>query len=277
MKNIYLILICTIALTFTGKAQTETFFPTDDMTTNEGNSGMAPGNDQIWIANWDAMQNYHQTIMKFDLSSFGEESVNSAVLNLNQFFHAPDGSPTPAKVYIITEEWNENDWSTNTNVTFDESFHSEITFTSELGWYEIDVTEHVNSWLNNPGENFGLVIIANSGTKFSEFWSKDTEDETVRPNLVIESSMRVSEMDNQNFETQVFPNPASQELNVTIDSKADEEVRICLYDISGCLVKEAISLTNTQSSIIVSDLNSGLYLLTINSKAHTYTEKIVIQ
>ena len=81
-------LLITIAALFFGftltKGQSTTVYPTDDMTTQTGSSGMMPPNEELWIANWDAMQNYQQTLIKFDLSQYSGQTITNANLKIYQ-------------------------------------------------------------------------------------------------------------------------------------------------------------------------------------------------
>jgi hypothetical protein len=75
---------------------------------------------------------------------------------------------------------------------------------------------------------------------------------------------------NELLELSIFPNPASDKVNITSNNPID---RIEVYDISGKQVK-AIKSTNI---IEVSDLNSGIYLFKIWIDEQVQTKKIVVK
>ncbi len=61
----------------------------------------------------------------------------------------------------------------------------------------------------------------------------------------------------------ISPNPVENELNITLSQKFDENTtQISIFDANGSLVKEV----NYTSKIQLSDLNSGIYILTISDK-----------
>lgn len=281
MKKIYI----TIAALFLGltllKAQTITIYPSDDMTTNSGSSGMFPSDEQLWIANWDAMQNYHQTLLKFDLSDYSGQTITSAKLKIYQHFHAPDGSPTPSKVYAITENWNETNWPTSTNITHGSIEYATPNFTSTLGWYEIDVTSLVIAWINANFENNGLVIIANSGTKFAEFYSKNADDQLKHPYLEIEGTTGVNDINTYVDNISVFPNPIRQSATIEFNLISTQHVNISIVNTIGHQVhqvcNEQFSAGKHCKTFSCENLKTGIYFLRLQRSDIILNKKIIIK
>jgi hypothetical protein len=60
----------------------------------------------------------------------------------------------------------------------------------------------------------------------------------------------------------IFPNPAINQINITISNSNYQALQIFIYDIQGKLQK-TISLKSSNSMINISDLNSGIYILKI--------------
>ncbi|MFC4816078.1 T9SS type A sorting domain-containing protein [Flavobacterium sp. GCM10023249] len=71
---------------------------------------------------------------------------------------------------------------------------------------------------------------------------------------------------------QVYPNPAKTYLNITSDSFATKNVEI--YDVLGKMV---VNTKVTNSSINVSGLTKGVYVVKINEEGKTATRKLVIE
>jgi len=77
-----------------------------------------------------------------------------------------------------------------------------------------------------------------------------------------------------NFSVNIYPNPTSDVINLTIDEY--EEVIIQIYDIGGKLVEE-ITLTSSTTNFNVSDYSKRTYMLTLtqSDKKKIKTYKIV--
>lgn len=79
----------------------------------------------------------------------------------------------------------------------------------------------------------------------------------------------------------IFPNPITEVLNVKLLNEFDnlskvEDVNIDIIDLQGKKVRSITEKSN-KFSINVNDLSKGIYLLKINIKDKTDTQKIVIQ
>jgi hypothetical protein len=281
MKKFY-ITITALFLGFTLlNAQTITVFPSDDMTTNTGSSGMFPSDEQLWVANWAGMQNFQQTLLKFDLSNYNGQSITSAKLKIYQHFHAPDGTPTPSKIYAITENWNETTWPTSSNVSHGTTEYAAPNFTSILDWYEIDITDLVNAWLNADLENNGLVIIANSGTKFAEFYSKDASDQSKHPFLEIEGTTGINIISNYVDNISVFPNPICRRATVDFNLLSSQKVNISIVNILGNKVQQVcnkqFAVGKNLESFSCDNLETGIYFLRLQTNSVILNRKIIIK
>ena len=73
---------------------------------------------------------------------------------------------------------------------------------------------------------------------------------------------------------QITPNPADDELTVTLSSNS-EEIQLSLFDLSGKLLKDIYQKNQNQIMLNVQDLESGMYMLKVKTPNNTYTEKIV--
>lgn len=81
------------------------------------------------------------------------------------------------------------------------------------------------------------------------------------------------------FKAFAFPNPAVESTTLEIQAPNKERMEINLYDTSGKLIKEIysgkISRGTFQQFIDLNDLNSGLYLVIIQSKDFKETVRVV--
>ena len=278
MKKV-LFTLTVIALSLSYTLAQEIIYPTDDMTVNAGTSTMFPASDQLWISDWAEMQNHHQTMFKFDLSAYSGQTLANATLKIFQYFHAPDGSPTPAKIYAITETWDESSWPENTNISHSATEYATVNFTATTGWYEIDITNLVNEWLEGGITNNGLIIVANPNTKFAQFYSKETSDETHKPRIELNLTNGINETLIVDFD--VYPNPATSYVNVSLNIDKPGKIQINILDILGQTIKTVSSLNTTGSlykkTINCNDLNKGIYFIQIELNNQTYNRKLIIE
>ena len=78
--------------------------------------------------------------------------------------------------------------------------------------------------------------------------------------------------DNSIGKITIYPNPAREIIH--LKGLTDNETEIRIFDIFG---KLAYSQKNNIKDIDVSQLNAGLYLLSISNKGRRTTQKLVIQ
>jgi len=281
MKKIYLLLLSVFFSVAYMSAQINVY-PSDDTVTNEGNSSMVPPEQQLWVANWNPKQNYHQILLKFDLSDYYGGAVEEAKLNLYQFFHAPDGSPTPSKIYHITDSWDEGTWPYTTNIPNGGTEHASKTFTSTIGWYEIDITTLVNEWLSENIANNGLVIISNANTKFAKFYSKEASDQTKHPFLELTNvtGIGVEEINSPISNLSVYPNPASQTITVNFELLTQQTVELSLVSATGVQLpvnfNKQMQAGKQVYKISCDTISAGIYILKIQVNGAVINRKIII-
>jgi len=75
----------------------------------------------------------------------------------------------------------------------------------------------------------------------------------------------------------LFPNPASEDVNIKISNHKGGQVAIRVYDVSGHLVYEEITNVNQPGNYLLElsleDLTSGLYLIQMSSESSSTTLK----
>ena len=70
----------------------------------------------------------------------------------------------------------------------------------------------------------------------------------------------------------VYPNPANNVINIS--GNFDNDATVTIFDQSGRVVK---TITNNISQIDIADVDTGIYLLSIESNGETFTKQIVKQ
>ncbi len=130
---------------------------------------------ELWTADYSAAcGNHHQRIMmKFDLVDFAGMEVDSAFLNIYRWFRCPNHYYTVANFYNITQDWSEDSWNELVHINHEASSWKTYTFGPDNDWYRIDIKSAIENWLDGTVTNYGLVVQATYGEKWSKFYSKE--------------------------------------------------------------------------------------------------------
>lgn len=134
---------------------------------------------------------------------------------------------------------------------------------------------------NNDGENQctiwkafakrGLGYSANQGNANST--SDGTEAFDMPPNEVLACEMGTNDLLNQ--EISLYPNPTKGELYILTDS-AQSQANISIQDLTGRTVFETVAeLQHKRTTIDVSSLSAGVYVIKIQTKEGTVTKKLI--
>jgi len=74
----------------------------------------------------------------------------------------------------------------------------------------------------------------------------------------------------------VYPNPASDIINLNISGNSNIGLTLNIYDVMGALVKSE-TLKQNQQQINIGNLSNGIYMVEIKSKEWTEKQKLIIQ
>ncbi|MCD6417254.1 DNRLRE domain-containing protein [bacterium] len=220
-KLLYAIVV--LAIVGIAVAQPITIEPSDDMYSDPDHTGAHP-TDELWVANYDPAGNHQRIMMKFDLDDYIGQEIDSAILNLNRFFGCPSGEPTHTNFYDITATWDESSWPENTHISHGTAVWANYVFNAN-GWHRIDITPLVQEWLDGTTPNYGFVIEAIPGNKFSKFYSKEAAS-GVRPYLELFGATDVDEKTAtpENFAIQIYPNPFNSSCAIIAPAEAKVEI-----------------------------------------------------
>ena len=267
-------------------AQTIIIEPSDDMYSDPEHPGAHPS-DELWVANYDPTGNYQRIMMKFDLDEYLGQEIDSAILNINRFFGCPSGEPTNTDFYDITATWDESSWLENTHISHSTTVWANYVFSSN-GWHRIDITPLVQEWLNCTIPNYGFVIEARPGNKFSKFYSKEAAS-SVRPYLELFATTGIEEETNipENFLIQIYPNPFNSSCRIS----TPEDATIEIYDLRGNVLatqnrsQEISNFTSEKSRRRKTtewlwkpdeSLPSGVYLIRATKENKTITRHAIL-
>lgn len=86
----------------------------------------------------------------------------------------------------------------------------------------------------------------------------------------------IEQIISQNNIFTLYPNPASDLVNLNIDKTNNTELTLNIYNVTGTLVKSEI-LEQNNRQINIGDLSNGVYIVTIKSKDLTENQRLIIQ
>jgi len=162
-------------------------------------------------------------------------------------------------------------WDNEAEMTDSIVFYlADYRFTDDLDDYIIDTWESIN--LTSLGEVNQLTFRLESSDVGD--WGMNTPNYFALDNIVyeeVESTATITEENKIQFS--VYPNPASTDFTLTFEGQ--ENVDAKLVNLSGQLVKEIKGLSSN-TKVDASDLQSGVYLLQVQTENHSSTNRIVI-
>jgi type IX secretion system substrate protein len=144
-----------------------------------------------------------------------------------------------------------------------------------IGWQKVNTSEMLNLGFDvNRINNDKLYY------NFSGSWTQSELEGTVMIRPVFGKDFTVATATDevipqeQTLEYSIYPNPAKDILNVNIDDQFSENYRYTIFDIYGRVFMDK---TNQQTTLDISNLNSGIYFIRIsNPKGINTTKKFMV-
>lgn len=173
-----------------------------------------------------------------------------------------ESTPTLASILPVTLEYFAADYNDG-EVTLDWATASE----SNNAYFTVERSNDLNSWEtitvisgsgNSISQNIYNVVDKVNGSGSIYYRLSQTDFDGTTQVLKISSV----EIENVNSQVSLYPNPVESVLFIELDETAYATVQ--LYAINGAMVKEQ-SLYQNLNSIDVSDMESGIYIVKINS------------
>jgi hypothetical protein len=110
---------------------------------------------QLWVGHW--LGHVDFLIQFYELDDYLDVDLVSATLELyNEHFSG--GPPVQAIVYRVKGEWDEADVTWNTNPGYNADIGETFTITADHVWYEVDVTDIVQSWIDGDMDHHGFYV-----------------------------------------------------------------------------------------------------------------------
>jgi hypothetical protein len=183
----------------TGK---DTWVGENEPTTNHGNQ------TYLYFGGWGGFE--FRLYIQFDLSSFSS-STNVETAQLDFFMGSQNGEMVyNYSVFRVTEAWSETGLTWNNqplHAPLEAAFFSGLDWQGGIGlWHSITGLDGlVDFWIDNPSENFGLVIMPTS-TFYGHplIWSSEYGTSSSRPKLVINGGIVANEAATWNEVKQLY-------------------------------------------------------------------------
>jgi hypothetical protein len=162
---------------------------TEDSYVREDNPGNNYGNaNNFWVGESSGL--FSESFIKFNnVPEF--TVIYEAKLRL-YYNSSPINSSNQINISVrrVTEAWNESTVSWSNKPAYNGNYSEVVGVTDNYGWIEWDVTGIVREWANRSYENHGFALVAEneSASTVKKFFSMDSANEGLRPNLWINRS-----------------------------------------------------------------------------------------
>lgn len=123
---------------------------------------------------------YARTLLQFDLSAYqGQTILGNATLSMFLDDDHVNGAPSTVDVHLVTQDWSEGTVTWNTQPTFSAAAIASRPFDppAEVGtWVSWTIAgSDLQSWINNPGTNHGLLLESEPGQAFDDLQFRSSE------------------------------------------------------------------------------------------------------
>ncbi|HKL16023.1 MAG TPA: DNRLRE domain-containing protein [Balneolaceae bacterium] len=290
---------------------------------NTTDAALSNGAGQHFFAGMNGTSEIRRGILQFDLSGIPQGSQIESV-QLHLYLNRSASSATiDIELYEVLKSWGEGTSdgteggrgegrggdATDGDATWEHTFYpddmwdnaggdfadaviSSAAVDDASGTYVWESTPEfvalAQKWLDSPTENHGLIIRGNevtSGTA-KRFSSRQNENESERPVLVVEYSGEVTSVD-LNADTpqmlqlhQNYPNPFNPSTNIVFSVPNISDVEIAVYDMLGrklrTLFNDRVQAGRYEVAFDASKLSSGVYLYTLQTGSQTLTRRLTV-
>ncbi len=271
-------------------AETVEIFPSDDMYTDEEHPMVSPDTSQLWTANFDPTGHHERIMFRFDLGVYTGRVVTSAVLHLSRLYSCPSGGTTATTFYAIASAWDEESWPCHTHIPYLSQYNMPYVFRGTGGVnyvpFAVNISSLVTLWINGEIPNYGFVIEANAGQKFSKFYSKEHAYLAYRPFLEITlEETSIADAINTPLVSHInnYPNPFNPATTISFTIADSEMSSLQIINIHGQVVKN-YPLWKSGKHLVSWDgtnnqgdkLASGIYFARLRSRSQMQVHKMLL-
>jgi len=227
-----------------------------------------------------------KAMVAVQFNSYMEDTLRGLQIYFNQSTFEYD----PTEVYFKIHVWDDNNGKpgdiiyTKSNLrpeyedelnqfsffVFDETIKVKDKF--YVGWQKIDSPEMLNIGFDvNTVNNDKLFY------NFAGQWLQSQFEGTlmIRPMLGHEVSVGIKDApESISFDFDVYPNPASNYINIKTNNETNDSFRVSVFDIYGKLYYDTV---NSEKTVNTSHLNPGIYFIRISDNSgNTSTKKFIV-
>jgi len=274
-----LLLVFIIGAFIASYAEEMTVYPTDDMYVDCLTTGTHP-ETQIYLCRATTMED-ERIMFNFDVSRV--VTLESAIFNFHRYFSCPSGGGlTMAKIYPITEEWDEATWDCHTFPAYDESTEISVYFDgpsyTQDTWYAINITIMVEQWVYGMIPNYGFVIIADMGEPHSKFDSSEVVNTEMRPSLVINGTLpQTEDVVISGLSAVNYPNPFNPETLISFNISDADGGTLRIFNLAGQVMETRNYDTGDQQFLWKADnYSTGIYFYSIETEKGNLTRRMTL-
>lgn len=240
-----------------------------------------------------------RSLIQFDLSAIPEGStVISATLSL----YWPPGSAegnhfgffgsNKAFLERIMNPWSESTvtWDSQPATSARIRIPIEGTTSISQNYSNINVKTLVQLMVDDPEHNFGFMLKLQSEAVYKKlvFASSDHPNAALRPKLTVRYSIPLAEVPvYEEMRTtppaqvlKIYPNPAKDVVNITINSASDEPAYISVFDLNGReMMDQSYPLMEGKNQIRIETAawTRGLYMVIVKTGGDMITERLLLK
>jgi len=241
-----------------------------------------------------------RSLIEFDLSSIPAGStITTATLSLYGSAGSEDGNhfgffgSNKAWIQRITSPWEENSvtWEHQPSSTTTNNISLPGSTSGTQNYANINVKVLVQDMINDPAHSFGFMLKLQNESVYKKlvFASSDHANAGLRPKLVVVYTPPSQPSSANADETQgmtstqilhVFPNPAKESVNITINSGGDDQAFISIYDLRGReMTDQAYQLHEGKNNFTfeTSAWPKGIYMVIVKTGGEMITEKLMLE
>ena len=238
-----------------------------------------------------------RSLIEFDLSSIPAGStILSATLSL---YGAPGGEEgnhfgffgsNKAWIQRITSPWQENSvtWDHQPNTTATNNVSLPGSTSGTQNYANINVKMLVQDMVNDPAHSFGFMLKLQNETVYKKlvFASSDHHNAAIRPKLLVLYAPAADEAADGKQETpstqilHVFPNPAKESVNITINSGGEDQAFISIYDLRGREMTDQVYQLREGKNHFTFETApwpKGIYMVIVKTAGEMITEKLMLE